>query len=330
MSYIGGMNELGKRKNNKTKEPEIVAENRGRSLVKELRKIEKKIFRKFSVTVTIIFSMGLWVIKSIWYSFMSGKFFIYKIDRCYISSENQNVILQIIQLVAIFIIWFFINYLYYKTLISVDESKFAWKRKIKVLVFWAVEIIIAFILMLISLKINIFDLIAEVTIKEWVLILILLIILCFMINIFAIEFLFEEKWKKKKEVNPKNKKSDSDMNKVRGIKKISISLVITIALELILVFIFAYFIEYNRSNYKVIMVQTKMDEENEFIIEYGVDHDTYQIFPIAYETEDFYIVTRLFSDNGRIYIDYDFQRIIEKEGQETRYIQNIYNIRLDN
>lgn len=101
-----------------------------------------------------------------------------------------------------------------------------------------------------------------------------------------------------------------------NVKKLCSAIIITIAIELVLLNIFAYYIEYNRSDYKVIMVQIEKDEESEFIIEYGGDHNTYQIFPIAYENEDYYIITRLYCENGRIGIDYDFQSIIRKDGQD--------------
>ena len=147
-----------------------------------------------------------------------------------------------------------------------------------------------------------------------------------MINIFAIELLIEKKCKKKKDQEKDFKDQKSNLN----VKKLCSTIIITIAIELVLLNIFAYYIEYNRSNYKVIMVQIEKVVESEFIIEYGADHNTYQIFPIAYENEDYYIITRLYCENGRIGIDYDFQSIIRKDGQETIYIQNIYNIMEDN
>lgn len=99
-------------------------------------------------------------------------------------------------------------------------------------------------------------------------------------------------------------------------------MIATIAIELI-IFCVAYHTEQDRCAYKLILIQSEGNEESKFIFEHGDDGNKYEIYPIAYENEDCYIVTRLVNNNGKISIDYNYQRIIEKEGQETIYTQNI-------
>lgn len=124
------MTELTRRKGNKeTKTTEPIAENMVQVVVEECKKIAKEDFGKFSAIVAVIFSAGLWIVKSMWYSYMSGKLSVYKIDRCYINADSENIFLQIIQVVAIIVIGFFVNYLYYKISVAEDQSRLSWKKR---------------------------------------------------------------------------------------------------------------------------------------------------------------------------------------------------------
>lgn len=324
---IGGKIELEKETNSKDKrETKPIAENIT-SLIEEGKKLAKGDFAKFSTIVAVFFSVDLWVVKSIWYTYMSGKFSVYKIDRCYINANNTNVFLEIIQLVTIFIVWLFINYLFYEISVTEDKSKFSWKKKRNIIFFCGIENVVLFVWVLLSTKTEFGELIAEITVEKVIALLIIFLILSFLINFFAIEFLIEKKRKDKK-VN--SKENNTNIKKEKRIKNMVISIIATIAFELIIVFCFAYQNEYTRSSYKLILAQIETDVENKFIIECGENKNKYQIYPIVYENEDCYIVTRLFKENGKIGIDYNYQRVIQKEGQETIYIQNIYNIGVNN
>ena len=322
---------MARRKSNKeTKVTEPAAKNMAQLVVEKGKKIAKEDFAKFSAIVAVTFSAGLWVVKSIWYAYMSGKFSVYKIDSCYINADGENFFLQIIQLAAIFVIWFFINYIYYKISVAEDKSRFSWKKVIKILGFWIVEMFISFIWILFSTHTEFKKLVSEITGSEVIAIVIVSFVFCLMVNIYAIEFLVEEWWKKRKNRNANNQESTLKIKREKRIKDMFLPIIVTIAIELIVVYVAAWQTEYNRCAYKLIMVQSEMDAESKFVIAYGANQIKYEMYPVAYENEDCYIVTRLFNDNGKISIDYNYQRIIEKEGQETIYIQNIYDIKLDN
>lgn len=296
-------------------------------LIEEGKKIAKGDFAKFSTIVAVTFSVGLWVVKSIWYAYMSGKLSVYKIDSCYINANNTNIFLEIIQLATIFIVWLFMNYLFYEISVTEDKSKFSWKKKRNIIFLCGIENFMLFVWVLSSAKTKFGELIAEITVGKAMALLMLFLILSFLINIFAIEFLIERKRKDKK-VN--SKENNTNIKKEKRIKNMVISIITVIAFELIIVFYLAYYNEYDRRSYKLIMDQIETDVENKFIIECGENKNKYQIYPIVYENEDCYIVTRLFKENGKIGIDYNYQRVIQKEGQETIYIQNIYNIGVNN
>lgn len=323
--------ELAERKNNsKAKGEKTVAGNMPQFVVEEGKKVAKKDFGKFSAIVAVIFSIVLWGIKSMWYAYMSGKFSVYKIDTCYINADNENVFLQIIQLAAIVIIWFTINYIYYKISVAEDKSKFSWKKRGKLLSFWVVEMFMSFAWFLFYSHTEISDLVCEITVGEVFALLIAFFIFCVMINIFAIEFLAEERRRKKRAKKANGQENDSKIKKELRVKDIFWPVITTVAVELIIVFFLARYVENEKCNYKLIITQSEADIESEFLIDYGMSKNKCEMYPVVYENESCYIVTRLYNDNGKIRIDYNYQRIVEKEGQETIYVQNIYNIGLDN
>lgn len=300
-------------------------------VVKESKKIAKEDFTKFGAIAAVIFSIALWGIKSIWYAYLSGKFWVYKVDKCYIHADNENIFLQIIQLASIVVIWFLIDYMYYKISVAEDESRFCWKRKRNKLIFWMVEMGLAFVAVLLFSHTNSGKLIGEITIGDILEILILDFVLCLIINIYAIELSIEERLKKKKEKKNstqenKTKKSKDKRKKEERIKDMFILFIATIAIELIIIFIASMQVEYSRCGYKIIMVQSEKTVKSEFDIEYAKDNSKYEVYPVVHEEQNYYIVTRLYNEDGKIRIDYNYQRIIEKEGQETIYVDNVYTI----
>lgn len=296
----------------------------------EGKKIAKKDFKKFSTIVAVAFSIGLWVVKSIWYAYMSGKFSVYKIDRCYINADNENIFLQTIQLAALFIVWIFINYAYYTISVAEDTSKIHWKRKIKILIFWIIEMVVAFVFVLLETHNQLLEVLGGITVIDIVALIIAFFILCLMVNVFAIEFLIKKRWKERKRNKINTSKKNIESQSEQGIKELFLTLIVTVAVELIFIFLMASHTEYRRTNYKVIIVQNKETTEDTFSFYCGDEQKRYEIYPIAYENEDYYIITRMYSNNGKTKIDYDYQKVIEKEGQETIYVDDIYKIGIEN
>lgn len=119
-------------------------------VIKKCKEIAEKDFTKFSALFVAVMTVGLWVIKGMWYAYQSGRFSVYGIASCYITSDDESFLLQIIQLAAVLIVWFGINYLFYTILVSEDETKYHWKRKLKSVVFWIVEMLLLLIMVLIT------------------------------------------------------------------------------------------------------------------------------------------------------------------------------------
>lgn len=310
---------------NTEEEKEAAADNTVRFVIEEGKKIAKEDFAKFSAIAAVFFSIGLWSIKSIWYAYWSGKFWVYKIDRCYIDTGSENVFLQIIQLASVLFVWFISDYICYIILVLGDKSKFHWKKVRNILGFVITEIVIIFVAISVLENIQWRDLIDEITISRVLVMLGLLIFLCVIINIFAIIFAIEEYLNRKK-LQKNAAQQNNEMTYEKRIKEIFFIWVLTLSFIIIAVVSESLGIEYNRSNYKVIMIQSEEEAGSAYDIVYARDNNKYKVFPVAYENQDCYIVTRLYNVNGEIKIDYSYQKILSKDEFETIYVDNVYQI----
>lgn len=85
--------------------------------------------------------------------------------------------------------------------------------------------------------------------------------------------------------------------------------------------------ENSRTEYKVIICEVTEKSESKYCFS-GEDKDV-SIYPIVYENEDCYILSRIYNENDEIKLDYDYQQIVSKENQETYMISNIYEINVE-
>ncbi len=297
-------------------------------VVKEVKKLAKKDFAKLSAIAAVILSMGIWVTKGFWYTFYSGKFYVYKIDSSYIDSSSDNVLLQIILVISVIIIYLFINYCYYKVSVQDDNTKFHWKRKLKKFIFWTIEISLFSVYFLLSLNVPLAELAKEITVIDVIAVVLVGILFCFSINIYAIQLVLEVRRKEKRkklEVNTEGAVKVKTKNE-NWIEDTLLLIVITIAVEMLVVYVIAERTEISRKGYKVIMSESQEFSETPYDITYVADNNKYQVYPIVFENKDCYILTRLYYKNGEVKIDYNYQRIVEKSGQEIIYVENVYEI----
>lgn len=306
-------------------EKKAAADSTVHFVIEEGKKIAKEDFAKFSAIAAVFFSIGLWSIKSIWYAYWSGKFWVYKIDRCYIDTGSENVFLQIIQLASFLIVWLISNFICYIILGSEDKSKFHWKKIRNILGFVVAEIGIIFVAFFALVNIQWRDIIYDTTVPSFLIILGVLIFLCVVINIFAIEYVLEEHFNRK--MSKKTAVQENvEMTNEKRIKEMLFIGTVTMSIIIIGVFLVFVKIEYIRSNYKVIMIQSEEETGSAYDIVYAKDNNKYKVFPVAYENQDCFIVTRLYNANGKIKIDYDYQKILSKDEFETIYVDNVYQI----
>lgn len=318
----------------KTEEKKVVTEqDTAHRILKKCKEIAEKDFAKFSALFVAFMTVGLWVIKGMWYAYQSGRLSVYRIDSCYIVPNDESFWLQIIQMMAVLVVWIGINYLYYKISALKDETKFHWRRKLKLVVFWISEMFLLFIVVIITSGINCIELIKDSTAKSVAEMLFVLACTCFVVNIYGIEFTIEKKLanRKKKKLGSKIEKKEDIDNKdphKKNDQSMMFMVVITVALEILLMYILGVVYENDRCSYKVVLVEQEASEDNEYIFRYQDGQMNYAICPIVFENNDYYILTRLHKVDGKIEIEYAYQKIIEKIDVETFKFENIYRINM--
>ena len=288
--------------------PETLSKNESleESLPQYMYEICKKYwnekFSQFSACVAIVFSMALWIIKGIWYTYMAGRFSVYKIDKCYIDMNNDSVFLQTIQLIAYLTIGIFSNYVFYKIL----KTK---KKKVRnIVIFVAIEVVILFFIAFVSNDFTVEQLYSQLTPGLVVTVLILYIIVVVLINSFAINLVHSER--KKEKITRTQKQNISRKNQI---KDLIVAFTITLAIGFGYTYWIAETAEQYREDYKILEL-TNTDEED------------MMLYAVVYETQDSYIVVETQIKNGKLDLNRKAQKIIEKEGQTVYYINNIYDV----
>lgn len=296
-------------------------------ILEDVSRYAKRDFKRFSAIVAVFFSCGIWITKSMWYSYMSGKLSIYNIDRCYISYDSDSIFLQIIQILSVLVVWFIISYIYYYIATTDDYSKFHWKRKLKKLLFWIFESIIIFWILMVMSNVSLWNLVDEINVSNGLSLGVSVFLLCLIINIYGIEFAIENRVIKKgkqKEGILEEKEENKEV-KNEWLVIMSVLIIATVAVELVVFYFIGIRNEQNRRNYKIIACESEIDIESKYCFHYEEPESNIQIYPIVYENQSYYIVSRLYRKGGEVKIDYNYQKIISKEDVETMSISNIVN-----
>lgn len=288
-------------------------------------------FAKFTTISVTFLTILFWMIKGIWYAYQAGKFSVYGIDICYINTSDESILLQIIQTVAAAVVLGSTNYLFFKIATSKDDSKFHWKKIRGILGFWIVEMILLFAMVMVMSDTNIVDIFRGETLQNILLSLLLLALTCLMINAYGIWYAItlpsKEELKSGKESDAENQSGNGE-NKVKKNREIVfiIVLVVTAAAEMMLMYFWGVQSEYDRTDYKLIMIGEESDSESKYVFKSKNGDEKYIIYPIIFENTDCYIVTQLYKEKGEIKMDYAYQKIIEKQGVDTYRTDNIYRI----
>ncbi|MBQ3545908.1 MAG: hypothetical protein IJA34_13150 [Lachnospiraceae bacterium] len=106
------------------------------------------------------------------------------------------------------------------------------------------------------------------------------------------------------------------------------AVIITVDLEILIMYIFGVLYENDRRSYKVVLFEKEKGEDSKYIFKDQNGQMNYEIYPIIFEDNDSYILARLYIEDGKIEIDYKYQRVIEKTDVEIFNFDNIYSINI--
>ena len=281
--------------------------------------------------IGVLFIACVWTLKSIWYFFYLGKFACYGIDSSYINAESENVFLQIIYTIALLVVWFYANLVFYR-IATYKKSKIV--RIGKLIVLCVIEGLILFIVVMGMSNTNVFKLIREMNMKIFLVFVIIQSLLVIAVNTFAISSLWgkwienrEKKRKKspkKNSVKRKSKDDSVDINKNTQKVRTIVAFIGTLSVMLFLIFGASWFCERFRTNYKIIMDDNVM-QENEMVV-LNPENKEGVVYIVIHEDEDEYIVTKLSKIANEMVMDYDYLKSISKENIATYYVRDIYDI----
>ena len=323
-------------------------------LGKALQKIKEfmeKDFAKFSAITALCFSIAIWITRSWGYFYTLGRFSVYHIDKGYIDVWTEGFLIQVIQSVSTCIFLLGINYMYFK--LSIPQKGKNAKRRLKKTGFIFLEFIALSAWVLFVNEISFIGLLKELPDVKTIEILALLIawaIALLMVNAVGIEatifYKISIKEKKNiakgnKEVKPKLKKkgkneeqlekqsdeeeSDIKQNDIkyqRWVRAIEVLIIICI-LEFGLMYGVGVFTERHRSEFKFVVKEVETVVEDEYIFTNQKTGVSYYLYPIIYENQDVYIVSQVTENEDGVFIDCDFQKVIDKKEMITYHFDNL-------
>lgn len=314
--------------------------------LKKIRKYASKNFAKFSAITAVCFSVLLWIIRSLGYFYMLGRFSVYHIDKSYIDVWSEGFFAQVIQSVSVVILFLTANYIYFQ--LSIPQNNKNVKRRILKVGFVLLEAFGLSVWINLTNGISLNDLLKDLRNASMRDISALMIAWCrlvFIVNCWGMYanlchrlFIKEKKTVSEDEtiMNPQldkmdeKKTRDENDKEKRGVKQDDLKykeVIVQIVVPLIICIIsFAFMytmgiqMERQRSEFKYVKEKTEIIDGEEYITTDQTTGDSYYLYPIVYENEQVYILSRIRKD---MTIDCSFLKVIDKENVNTYYIDNL-------
>lgn len=288
-------------------------------------KKDKKMFRHFATGMGVAI---VWVVKIFEYLYQLGRFSVYGINECYIDI-TESLLYQVVQLIFIFIMVMTVTAIF--LVIALGKGSIM-KRVCNSILLMFFEGVVFVVLICIKGNNLLGELIVELrecSVSQIVVMLIALFLLGLIINMLGIVMLIMHMVTDK----PQKGKNNTEKIKKNRTQNIKATMVIFVLILMSFISIFFYYLgiftEHNRTKFKVIKNQVEyneildmgnifQDEENKVAHEY---------FIVIFENQEVFIVSRLIKDGIKVKIDYNFQKIIEKNEIETYIYPDVYMIK---
>lgn len=140
---------------------------------------------KNSAIFTVCISILLWIIKAIYHCYWMGKFSFYHIEKSYIEINSDNTILDILYFMLGIIVIGLCNY-FHDNIVKKSSNNEKWKRIIGIIGFYLIQALLVFMFIIVYSNVSVYELWNETTIKQILIVFISSIFLCVIINIYSI------------------------------------------------------------------------------------------------------------------------------------------------
>lgn len=312
-------------------------------VIEKIRDFSAKDFTKFSAFVAVIFSISLWITRSMGYFYFLGRFSVYNIDKSYIDVWSNGFWIEVIRTILLCIVLVGINYIYYQLSIK--------KQRLKKVCFIFLEFIVLIGWIVWQDGIEIFEIFKDLSsgsIKSVVTFVITSASVVSTLNIYGIVFSVYYKLsaikrkviaKKKKLVKTKIEKkgsgikeeqdsqdsSDSKPDNKRNKKYtyVIMSFLIACSIEFVVMYIMGISYEKQRSAFKFVAEEMELVEGDKYVISNEQNGKFYYAYAVIYENQDVYILSRIFQNEECWKIDTNILKVIDKKEVSTYYTDTI-------
>lgn len=294
----------------------------------------------FKVITTLGVTVICWGIAGLWFAYKLGQASVYGIDVSYIDMTQNNIVFQIVNIIVLAVALLFTNWIVYK--VCTDVRINLWKRVIGLLVIFVIEMLCLFVweLSYTDLYTHEHPLLRFLW-NQFLVVFWRNVGIIIMANFWAVVYtplyIIDKKRNKStrektendvgKEKNKKKNKKKKKNNNIRNIGITLIGIVIIYALEYGLTVFQGRTDELKRKDYKVVYVEEDAPRNASFIFRDDTSGKAYSIYPVVWETEDYYIMARLYSKDEMTELDRSYQRIIKKDNVAVHRVVDIYQLK---
>lgn len=301
---------------------------------KGIKNFFPKDFAEFSVIIAVCFSISLWIFRAMGYFYMLGRFSVYNIDKSYIDVWTDGFLMQIIQSASICVLLFVINYVYFQLSISKDKKII---KIIKKMVFFLIEFVALNGWVFFAERISLLELLKELprASKTEIIDLVIIWVTSLVIfNVLGVEATIFYRINAKKrcatEENEKEKKADKEQGDEKNNKKkylgwirVAEIFLITCSGVFFLMYVIGCKVESQRNEFKYVLEEEENVEENRYVFTDTNSGKSYKVYPIVFENQDVYIMSRIYKKEGRFIIDCGFLKVRDKENVNTHYFDKL-------
>lgn len=297
----------------------------------------------FKVVTTLGVTLICWGIAGLWFAYKFGQASVYGIDVSYIDMTQNNVVFQIVNIIVIAVALLFTNWIVYNVLTEVRINP--GKCVISLLVIFVIEMLCLFVweLSYTDLYTNDHPWLSFLWNQFWAVFrrnVGIIIMANFWAVVYTPLYITDKKRNTSTQENTKNnvekeqnkeedKEKDKKKDNIRNIGIALIGIVIIYALEYGFTAFQGRTDELKRKDYKVVYVEEDARRNASFIFKDDASGKAYSLYPVVWETEDYYILARLSRDGSddMTKLDYSYQRIIKKDNVEVHWVADIYQLK---
>ena len=270
---------------------------------------------KIIAILTAVCTILSFLVRGFYYVYQWGGFNAFGVDRIYIDVEGMGILYNALAYLGIAILWVVSNYFTYLFWVN--------KKKIYVLLFWFVEVILFWAIVICTSGNNLVNVILDILKQEnalgyleltWKMMKIVIAL-----NVYGVYVGFS--WKKEGRTEPNAIKYTFQ----EIVKKIVV-FVIIVVVEGVATFCMGASDAKAREDYKLILENVEKNDTIEDRYLFPGEENLVRIYPVLHEDDDIYIISYLCNEESNIYIETGHQKVIAKTNVETVYCENVYDI----